>query len=168
MVIAGDGSTSKGDFYESINLAGVWQLPVIFVINNNQWAISVPRSKQTASETLAHKAVAAGIAGVQVDGNDVVAVREAILEAIERARKHNQPSLIEAITYRLTDHTTADDASRYRGDKEVSAQWANEPIKRLRNYLEQHAGWSRTEEEQLMNVASVQIQESRPVCFFPE
>lgn len=157
VVIAGDGSTSKGDFYESINLAGVWQLPVIFVINNNQWAISVPRSKQTASETLAHKAVAAGIAGVQVDGNDVVAVREAILEAIERARKHNQPSLIEAITYRLTDHTTADDASRYRGDKEVSAQWANEPIKRLRNYLEQHAGWSRTEEEQLMNRISLKI-----------
>jgi pyruvate dehydrogenase E1 component alpha subunit len=158
VAIAGDGATSKGDFYESINLAGIWQLPVIFVINNNQWAISVPRSKQSASKTLAHKAVAAGIPGLQVDGNDVVAVRQVVSEALEQARKKNQPCLIEAITYRLTDHTTADDASRYRDDAEVSEHWASEPIKRMRIYLEQHAGWSRIEEETLLNKISNKIE----------
>lgn len=136
VVIGGDGATSKGDFYESINAAGLWRLPVVFIINNNQWAISIPRSKQTAAKTLAQKAVAAGIEGVQVDGNDVVAVREVTSQALERARCKEGPTLIEAITYRLSDHTTADDASRYREDEEVSPHWQQEPLRRLRNYLQ--------------------------------
>lgn len=105
--IAGDGATSKGDFYEALNVAGLWALPCVFVIANNQWAISVPRHAQTGAETLAQKAVAAGFAGIQVDGNDVIAVHEATRRALERARSGGGPTLIEAITYRLADHTTA-------------------------------------------------------------
>ncbi len=136
VVIGGDGATSKGDFYEAINAAGLWRLPVVFVINNNQWAISVPRSNQTAAKTLAQKAVAAGIEGIQVDGNDVVGVHHIVSQALERARRKEGPTLIEAVTYRLSDHTTADDASRYRRDEEVSPHWKKEPLRRLRNYLQ--------------------------------
>jgi pyruvate dehydrogenase E1 component alpha subunit len=149
VAIAGDGATSKGDFYEALNAAGVWRLPVVFVINNNQWAISVPRARQTAAETLAHKALAAGIPGLQVDGNDVIAVRQATAEAIERARQGEGPSLIEAVTYRLSDHTTADDASHYRADEDVSKHWPAEPVRRLKAYLLAKAGWSAQEDEQL-------------------
>ena len=98
--IIGDGGTSKGDFYEAMNLAGVWRAPVVFVINNNQWAISAPRNIQTAAQTLAQKAIAAGIEGRQVDGNDAVAVRHVIQEAVEKARIGDGPTLIEAISYR--------------------------------------------------------------------
>jgi 2-oxoisovalerate dehydrogenase E1 component alpha subunit len=152
--VLGDGGTSKGDFYEAINLAGAWKLPAVFVINNNQWAISVPRSAQTATETLAQKAVAAGIPGHRVDGNDVVAVRHVASEAIEAARAGQGPALIEAVTYRLTDHTTADDAHRYRDDKEVSAHWKKDPVARLRNHLVQQSAWTKADEEALIaNVA---------------
>jgi len=143
----GDGATSKGDFYEAINIAGVWRVPVVFVISNNQWAISVPRARQTAAPTLAQKAVAAGIDGEQVDGNDVFAVREVVRKAIDAARDENRPGIIECLTYRLADHTTADDSSRYRDDAEVSGQWQNDPIARLRRYLTQTHSW-RTDEEQ--------------------
>jgi len=160
VAIAGDGATSKGDFYEALNVAGVWHLPVIFVINNNQWAISVPRSRQTASETLAQKAVAAGIEGVRVDGNDVVAVRQIVSQAIGRARKNNAPTLIEAVTYRLTDHTTADDASRYRSDEEVSKYWQYEPLRRLRDYLEKISAWNRSDEEILHKEISKQVDDA--------
>src|SRR5438876_3549749 len=112
--LLGDSATSKGDVYEAMNFAGVQRLPLVFVVNNNQWAISVPLRLQTASETLAQKAIAAGFRGEQVDGNDVIAVRDAVEEAISSARSGNGPCLIEALTYRLGDHTTADDASRYR------------------------------------------------------
>lgn len=149
LAIAGDGATSKGDFYEAINAAGLWRLPVVFVINNNQWAISVPRSGQTAAETLAQKALAAGIDGTQVDGNDVIAVQQVTMEALERARNDEGPSLIEAVTYRLSDHTTADDASRYRDDNEVSQHWKREPIRRLKSYLQKHADWSDVADEAL-------------------
>lgn len=135
VAVIGDGGTSKGDFYEAINLAGDWQLPVVFVINNNQWAISVPRNAQTASKTLAQKAIAAGVTGLQVDGNDVIAVRDAMDTALELARTGGGPSVIEAITYRLCDHTTADDAKRYRSKEEVDAAWQKEPLIRLRKYL---------------------------------
>ena len=101
----GDGATSKGDFYEAVNLAGLWQLPVVFIVTDNQWAISMSRGHQTAAETLAQKAIAGGFEGEQVDGNDVIAVREAATEAIERARTGGGPGLIEALTYRLGDHT---------------------------------------------------------------
>jgi 2-oxoisovalerate dehydrogenase E1 component alpha subunit len=135
VAMCGDGATSKGDFYEAINAAGVWQLPCVFVVVNNGWAISVPRSAQTRCATLAQKAVAAGIPGEQVDGNDVIAVFERVSGALERARNGGGPSLVEAISYRMTDHTTADDASRYRDEQEVRAQAARDPIDRLHRYL---------------------------------
>src|SRR5919106_2681596 len=111
--VCGDGATSNGAFYEAINCAGAWRVPAVFVIVNNHWAISVPRSAQTAAGTLAQKAIAAGISGEQVDGNDVIAVRWVVEEAIGRARAGEGPAVIEALTFRLSDHTTADDASRY-------------------------------------------------------
>ncbi len=145
----GDGATSKGDVYEAMNFAGVHKLPVVFVVANNQWAISVPLRLQTASETLAQKAIAAGFTGEQVDGNDLVAMRSAAEEAIEAARNGEGPRLIEAVTYRLGDHTTADDAARYRPAEEVQARWKEEPIARLRTYLADQKMWSKAEEEQL-------------------
>jgi 2-oxoisovalerate dehydrogenase E1 component alpha subunit len=147
--LLGDGATSKGDVWEAMNFAGVWKLPVVFVVNNNQWAISVPLKRQTASETLAQKAIAAGFTGEQVDGNDVIAVRAAAEEAIAAARAGEGPRLIEAVTYRLGDHTTADDAARYRPPGEVEARWKEEPIARLRAYLVSQKAWGKAEEEQL-------------------
>ncbi len=147
--VLGDGGTSKGDFYEAMNLAGVWKIPLVLVINNNQWAISLPRSAQSAAQTLAQKAVAVGIPGCQVDGNDIIAMRQVTQEAIDRARAGGGPSLIEAISYRLSDHTTADDANRYRDTEEVKRQWAFEPISRLRQYLLRMQAWSKEQEEQL-------------------
>jgi pyruvate dehydrogenase E1 component alpha subunit len=147
--LLGDGATSKGDVYEAMNFAGVQKLPLVLVVNNNQWAISVPLKLQTASETLAQKAIAAGFAGEQVDGNDVIAVRAAAEEAITGARSGKGPRLVEALTYRLGDHTTADDAARYRPPEEVQARWKEEPIARLRAYLVGHKAWGKAEEEQL-------------------
>ena len=147
--LLGDGATSKGDVYEAMNFAGVQRLPLVFIVNNNQWAISVPLRLQTASETLAQKAIAAGFRGEQVDGNDVIAVRDAIEQAISGARSGNGPCLIEALTYRLGDHTTADDAARYRPPEEVQARWKEEPIARLRAYLVSQKAWGKAEEEQL-------------------
>jgi len=145
----GDGATSKGDVWEAMNFAGVWKLPVVFVANNNQWAISVPLKLQTASQTLAQKAIAAGFEGEQVDGNDVIAMRAAAVEAIERARAGEGPRLIEAMTYRLSDHTTADDAARYRPPEEVQARWKEEPIARLRTFLVSRNAWGKAQEEEL-------------------
>jgi 2-oxoisovalerate dehydrogenase E1 component alpha subunit len=156
--VFGDGATSKGDVGEALNAAGVWHLPVVFVINNNRWAISVPVTQQTAAETLAQKAIAAGFEGEQVDGNDVVAVREAVERAIAKARAGGGPHLIEALTYRLGDHTTADDASRYRSGSEVSARWAEEPIARLRNYLVAAGMWGKADEEQLLAEITLTIE----------
>ena len=135
VVVCGDGATSKGDFYESINAAGVWQLPVVFIINNNQWAISLPRDDQSSCATLAQKAIAGGISCEQVDGNDVIACYIKIKDAIDRARKGQGPHLIETISYRLSDHTTADDASRYRDEDNVGEAWQKEPMTRLRSLL---------------------------------
>lgn len=146
----GDGATSEGDFYEAINLAGVWNLPVVFVVSNNQWAISMPREAQTAAKTIAQKAIAGGFVGEQIDGNDIIAVRVAAEQAIEKARTGGGPSLIEALTYRLGDHTTADDATRYRVETEVSAQWANDPMTRIRTYLANCGWWSKEDEEALL------------------
>jgi 2-oxoisovalerate dehydrogenase E1 component alpha subunit len=153
----GDGATSKGDVWEAMNFAGVRKLPVVFVINNNQWAISVPLRLQTASETLAQKAIAAGFQGEQVDGNDVIAVRAAAQEAIEHARAGKGPRLIEAMTYRLSDHTTADDAGRYRPAEEVQTHWKEEPIARLRAYLVARKAWSKAQEEELSAECQRQI-----------
>ena len=159
--VLGDGATSKGDFYEALNLAGVWALPTVFVVNNNQWAISLPLSTQTAAETLAQKAIAAGIDGVQVDGNDVVAVHDAVRRAVERARRGGGPGLVEALTFRLSDHTTADDATRYRPDEQVSAAWSNDPISRLRNYLGAEGWWTKEDEEGLIVACKAEIEAAK-------
>jgi 2-oxoisovalerate dehydrogenase E1 component alpha subunit len=143
----GDGGTSEGAFYEALNLAGARQLPAVFVIVNNGWAISVPVAEQTATRTLAQKAVAAGIPGIQVDGNDVFAVRETAAAALDTARRGGGPTLIEALTYRLSDHTTADDSGRYRGADEVKQAWALEPLIRLRRYLLEAGAWSAADEQ---------------------
>jgi pyruvate dehydrogenase E1 component alpha subunit len=154
----GDGATSRGDVYEAMNLAGVWRLPLVFVINNNQWAISVPRAKQTAARTLAQKAIAAGFLGEQVDGNDVIAVRHVVARALEKARGGGGPTLVEAVTYRLSDHTTVDDASRYRDDAEVSAHWKEEPVARLRNHLVAAHGWRKEQEDSLLAVCAAAVE----------
>jgi pyruvate dehydrogenase E1 component alpha subunit len=154
----GDGATSKGDVWEAMNFAGVHKLPVVFVANNNQWAISVPLKLQTASETLAQKAIAAGFAGEQVDGNDVIAVRAAAEDGIAQARAGAGPRLIEALTYRLSDHTTADDAARYRPPEEVQARWKEEPIARLRAYLVSQNAWGKAQEEELAAECQKQIE----------
>jgi pyruvate dehydrogenase E1 component alpha subunit len=153
----GDGATSKGDVAEALNIAGVWRLPLVFVVNNNRWAISVPVTQQTAAETLAQKAIAAGIEGEQVDGNDVVAVREAVARAAAKARSGGGPHLIEALTYRLSDHTTADDARRYRSDSDVSPHWGEDPITRLRNHLVGRGIWAKADEEGLLAEVSAAV-----------
>lgn len=156
--MVGDGATSKGDFYEAINLAGVWELPVVFVVCNNEWAISLPRSAQTRAQTLAQKAIAAGFEGEQVDGNDVIAVRYCVGNAIEKARAGGGPSLIEALSYRMGDHTTADDARRYRQASEVEAQRRYDPIKRLRDFLLSKGHWTAKAEEALVADATAKVE----------
>lgn len=157
LTICGDGGSSKGDFYEAMNVAGTWHLPLVFIINNNQWAISVPRNKQSACLTLAQKAIAAGFAGIQVDGNDIIAVAQATSEALQKARKGGGPSLIEAISYRLCDHTTADDATRYCPPEERKIAWKKEPIARLGYYLEAQGLWSREQEAALQQTLTEEI-----------
>jgi pyruvate dehydrogenase E1 component alpha subunit len=135
MAFFGDGATSEGDFHEGLNFAGVFQAPAIFVCQNNHWAISLPRAKQTRSETLAQKALAYGMPGIQVDGNDVLAVYAAAREAVDRARSGGGPTLIECVTYRMAVHTTADDPKRYRTEEEVEQWKKRDPITRFQNYL---------------------------------
>jgi pyruvate dehydrogenase E1 component alpha subunit len=135
MTFFGDGATSEGDFHEGLNLAAVFQAPVIFVCQNNQWAISIPRARQTRSETLAQKAIAYGMPGIQVDGNDILAVYAAAGEAVARARAGEGPTLIECVTYRLSVHTTADDPKRYRSDDDVAVWKKRDPIARFQRYL---------------------------------
>jgi pyruvate dehydrogenase E1 component alpha subunit len=135
MSFFGDGATSQGDFHEAMNFASVFQLPVVFVCQNNQWAISIPRSRQTRSETIAQKAIAYGMPGIQVDGNDVLASHTAAKEAVERARAGGGPSFIEAVTYRMTMHTTSDDPRRYRTEEEEKVWLKRDPIPRFQQYL---------------------------------
>jgi len=154
VTFGGDGSTSEGDFHEAVNCAGVFGTKTVFVIQNNQWAISVPLHRQTAAKTLAQKAHAYGIPGIQVDGNDVFAVYAAATDAIERTRRGEGPSLIEAVTYRLGDHTTADDASRYRPDDELEKWEGRDPILRLRRYLLEQGLWEDDQETALIEEAT--------------
>jgi pyruvate dehydrogenase E1 component alpha subunit len=142
----GDGSTSEGDFHEALNFSGVFNAHSIFFVQNNQYAISMPREKQTKSETLAQKALAYGIDGIQVDGNDILAVIKAMEEALEKAR-NGEPVLIEALTYRLEDHTTSDDSTRYRDEEEVKEWKEKDPLKRFREYLKNHDIWDDKLEE---------------------
>jgi len=136
MTFFGDGATSEGDFHEALNFAGVWHVPVVFVCQNNQWAISVPLKKQTHSRTIAEKALAYGFPGIQVDGNDVLAVYAAGREAVERARNGDGPTLIECVTYRLGVHTTADDPTKYRSAEEVAEWERKDPLTRFGAYLQ--------------------------------
>jgi pyruvate dehydrogenase E1 component alpha subunit len=138
----GDGATSKGDFHEGFNLAGLFRLPLVFICQNNQWAISVPLKGQTAAASLAQKAIAYGFEGVQVDGNDILAVYRAMREALDRARSGGGPVFIECVTYRMADHTTADDAARYRSPEEVASWGARDPILRLERFMEKRGLWS--------------------------
>ncbi|HSJ54095.1 MAG TPA: pyruvate dehydrogenase (acetyl-transferring) E1 component subunit alpha [Anaerolineae bacterium] len=135
MAFFGDGATSEGDFHEGLNFAAVFQVPTIFVCQNNHWAISLPRERQTRSKTLAQKALAYGMPGIQVDGNDVLATYAAAHEAVERARAGEGPTFIEAVTYRLSVHTTADDPTRYRKEQEVEEWQKKDPIPRFQKYL---------------------------------
>jgi pyruvate dehydrogenase E1 component alpha subunit len=131
----GEGATSEGDFSEAMNLAAVFKVPVVFLCQNNHYAISLPYTKQTAAPTVAQKALAYGMFGVQVDGNDVFAVYRVTREALQRAREAHEPTLIEADTYRVVDHTTSDDARRYRADDEVAPWRQRDPIDRLARYM---------------------------------
>lgn len=131
----GDGGTSKGDFYEALNFASLHSLPIVFIINNNKWAISTPVKKQTNTSSLAQKAIAAGIDCIKVDGNDVFALHYAINNALTKAYNQDGPFLIEAETYRLHDHTTADDATRYNPKAELDVAINKEPLIRLSKYL---------------------------------
>jgi len=158
--LLGDGATSKGDVYEAMNMAGTWALPLVFVVINNQWAISTPRSVQTAASRLADKALATGFPGRQVDGNDVVAVAYETSQALERARGGDGPGLLECLTYRLADHTTVDDASRYRDPAEVEAHRGEDPLERLRAYLTNEAGWTAAEDEALREQCQAEIEEA--------
>lgn len=138
----GDGATSEGDFHEALNFASVYQTPCVFVCQNNQWAISVPRKLQSHSETLAQKALAYGMEGIQIDGNDVLAVFATIDYAMKKARLGGGPTLIEMVTYRMADHTTADDATRYRTKEEVEYWKKRDPILRMQKFLESKNLWS--------------------------
>lgn len=158
LATCGDGGTSQGDFYEAMNVAGIWKLPVVFVVCNNQWAISVARSAQTAAQTLAQKAIAAGISGEQVDGNDVIAVRARVFEALKRARETNEPSVLELLSYRQADHTTADDASRYEPKNHRDGEWKKEPASRLATYLTQLGVWSEEKDKALHEECAAEIE----------
>ncbi|MFJ7151086.1 pyruvate dehydrogenase (acetyl-transferring) E1 component subunit alpha [Streptomyces sp. NPDC100445] len=135
LAMVGDGGTSEGDFHEAMNFAAVWQAPVVFLVQNNGFAISVPLAKQTAAPSLAHKAVGYGMPGRLVDGNDAAAVHEVLSDAVRRARAGGGPTLVEAVTYRIDAHTNADDATRYRGDAEVEAWRAHDPVQLLEREL---------------------------------
>lgn len=157
VTVIGDGGTSEGDFYEAINAAGAWKLPFVGCVVNNKWAISVPLEKQTAAETLAQKGIAAGIDCIQVDGNDVIAVREVMERALQKARSGDGATLVEMMTYRLHDHTTADDARRYRPDEEVEAEREKEPLIRLRQFLNDQGWWSEDDEKQLAEEIKAEV-----------
>ena len=146
----GDGGSSKGDFLEAINAASAFQLPLVLVIINNQWAISVPRSKQNSATTLAQKGIGGGLPSIQVDGNDIIACHWVMENAIAQARDGKGSTIIEMITYRLADHTTADYARRYRQEEEVENAWRIEPVKRLRKYLKAQGVWSDKKEQALL------------------
>lgn len=160
LTLCGDGATSQGDFYEAMNVAGAWQLPVVFVVCNNQWAISVSREAQTSTETLAQKAIAAGFEGEQIDGNDISAVYERTQRALQEAREHGRPKLLEMVCYRQHDHTTADDASRYEPSNLREQEWKKEPIARLRHFMEAQGYWDKKQEEALEKSCAEEVEQA--------
>jgi len=159
-VYFGDGGTSEGDFHEGLNMAGVFKLPVVFICQNNQWAISVPREKQTASKTLAQKAYAYGFEGIQVDGNDIFAVYKATRDALDKAKKGEGPTLIECVTYRMSDHTTADDAARYRLKEEVEVWKQKDPVLRLKLFMERKGLWNGDYQKEAEEKAKAAVDEA--------
>ncbi|WP_435179386.1 pyruvate dehydrogenase (acetyl-transferring) E1 component subunit alpha [Halorussus sp. AFM4] len=160
LVSFGDGATSEGDFHEGMNVAGVFDAPTVFFCQNNQWAISVPRERQTASATIAQKADAYGFEGVRVDGNDVLAVYGAVRDALDAAKAGEGPRLIEAVTYRRGAHTTTDDPSKYRDDDEVEEWQRRDPLERTRDYLEAAHDWSDDDERELREWADDRVAEA--------
>jgi len=156
----GDGATSKGDFHEAMNFAGVFKTPTLFFCQNNQFAISVPRSRQTASATIAQKAIAYGFGGIQVDGNDLFAVITATREAVDKARSGGGPTLIEGVTFRFGPHTTADDPTKYRTDQEIERWKPLDPMIRLRFYLKAKGLWTEEIETQMTEDAQKGIDQA--------
>jgi len=155
--VCGDGATSEGDFNEALNFAGVFQAPVVLFIQNNGWAISVPRSKQTAAPTLASRGAGFGVPSVLVDGNDVLAVYDVMQQAVERARSGQGPTLIEAITYRLGAHTTADDPTRYRTAAELEEWRLKDPIARFQRFLTKQGLLTDEQNQQLVDDVEAEI-----------
>ncbi len=158
MAYFGDGGTSQGDFHEGLNFAGVFQAPAIFICQNNQWGISIPRSSHTGSETIAQKALAYGVPGIQVDGNDILATYAAAKEAVDRARSGGGPTLIECVTYRLAVHTTADDPRRYRTKEEIEKWKKRNPITRFQKYL---VGKGLFSEDKIESIKSTVLEQIR-------
>ena len=160
LVYFGDGATSKGDFHEGMNFAGVFQVPCVFICQNNQWAISVPVSKQTKSETLAQKALAYGFEGILVDGNDIFAVYKTTKDAIEKAKAGKGPTFIECYTYRIESHTTADDWKKYRDSQEVQEWKKKDPVERLKKYMQKKGIWNEKYEEKVWGDAKEKVKQA--------
>lgn len=160
VAMCGDGATSQGDFYEAMNVAGIWKLPIVFVVCNNQWAISVARDVQTAAGTIAQKSIAAGFNGEQVDGNDIIAVTERTEAALKSAREDHEPKLLEMVCYRQHDHTTADDASRYEPENRREEEWKKEPVTRLQKYLESIGAWTQEVEDKIQAECVKEVEEN--------
>lgn len=157
LVYFGDGATSSSDFHNGMNFAGVFKAPVVFLCRNNGWAISVPTERQTASETFAQKGVAYGIPGVRVDGNDLFAMVKATRDAVARASRGEGPTIIEAMTYRMSGHSTSDDPKAYRPDTTLDPWKQLDPIPRVRRWLEQAAGWTEEKDKQVESEADAEI-----------
>ena len=160
MTMFGDGATSEGDFHEAMNFAAVYKTPTVFFCQNNGWAISMPRERQTASETIADKAIAYGMPGIVVDGNDVLAVNEVAREAVELARGGGGPTLIEAMTYRMSAHTTADDDSRYREAHHVAGWQERDPLERVRLHLASMDAWTQEWQTEVEADAAERVEEA--------
>ncbi len=158
LVYFGDGATSQGDFHVAANFAGVFQAPLVMMCRNNQWAISVPLSRQTSSESLAIKAKAYGFEGIQVDGNDLLGVISATQKAVDKARGGGGPTLIEALTYRVQAHSTSDDPRVYRDEKEVEPWTKKDPIRRVRTYLISEGHWDEDRDKELEEEIKLDIQ----------
>jgi len=156
----GDGATSQGDFHEAMNFAAVFQAPVVFFCQNNQWAISVPREKQTHSRTIAQKALGYGMRGIQVDGNDILAVYAATHDALQRARLQSEPALVECVTYRMSMHTTADDPTKYRSEDEVEEWRKRDPLTRFQRYLGDKGMLSDDDREAVETETAAEIEEA--------
>jgi pyruvate dehydrogenase E1 component alpha subunit len=154
----GDGATSEGDFHEAMNFAAVYEVGCVFFCQNNGWAISLPRDEQTKAETIAQKAIAYGMPGVQVDGNDLFAVYQATRDAVDRARRGHGPTLLEAVTYRMGPHTTADDPSRYRSAAEAEEWGKRDPLERVRIFLAERDAWDPTWQEAISAEAAAEVE----------